>query len=103
MGGVYSVLVIHYMAEEDTKVEDESKLDTVIERLDRLAEVLGTRGIETAKNAGEVQDPMSIHVMDVMLRNHELVLNAALEEAKAKNIIQNALLARLVGEPVQQQ
>jgi len=78
------------MAEEQTLAE-------LTERLDRLAEVLGTRGIETAKNAGEVQDPMSVHVMNVMLNDYQLAYNQALADQQAKNIIQNAQLARLVG------
>jgi len=78
------------MAEEQTLAE-------LTERLDRLAEVLGTRGIETAKNAGEVQDPMSVHVMNVTLNDYQLAYNQALADQQAKNIIQNAQLARLVG------
>jgi len=76
---------------------DENEMGTVLERLDRLATVLAGGGVETAKNAGEVQDPMSVHVMNVMLTEHELAHNAALADAQAKNIIQNAQLARLVG------
>jgi hypothetical protein len=77
------------MAEEPT-------LGAVIERLDQLATVLGTKGIETAKNAGEVQDPMSVHVMNVMINEHALAYNQALADQQAKNIIQNAQLAGLV-------
>jgi hypothetical protein len=78
------------MAEEPTIAE-------LTERLDRLAEVLGTKGIETAKNAGEVQDPMSVHAMNVMLQQQTLAYNQALADQQAKNIIQNAQLAGLVG------
>ena len=76
---------------------DETELGVVIERLDRLAEVIGTKGIETAKNAGEVQDPMSVHVMNVLINDHQLAYNQALADQQAKNIIQNAMLARMTG------
>jgi hypothetical protein len=75
---------------------DETELGAVIERLDQLATVLGTKGIETAKNAGEVQDPMSVHVMNVMINEHTLAYNQSLADQQAKNIIQNAQLAGLV-------
>lgn len=77
--------------------EDENEMGTVLERLDRLATVLAGGGVETAKNAGEVQDPMSVHVMNVMITDHQLAYNQALADQQAKNIIQNAQLARLVG------
>ena len=75
---------------------DEPTTKDVIEHLDRLAEVLAGGGIETAKNAGEIQDPMSVHVMNTMLQQQSLSYNQALADQQAKNIIQNAQLARLV-------
>lgn len=81
----------------------ETELGVVIERLDRLAEVLGTKGIETAKNAGEVQDPMSVHVMNVMVNDYQLAYNQALADQQAKNIIQNAMLARMTGSGIPEQ
>ena len=74
----------------------ENELGDAIEKLDRLAEVLAGGSIETAKNAGEVQDPMSVHVMNVMINEHTLAYNQALADQQAKNIIQNAQLAKLV-------
>lgn len=74
----------------------EPTIAELTERLDRLGEVLGTKGIETAKNAGEVQDPMSVHVMSVLINNNQLAYNQALADQQAKNIIQNAQLAGLV-------
>lgn len=77
------------MAEEPTSTD-------VLDRLDRLADILAGGGVETAKNAGEVQDPMSVHVMNVMLQQQSLSYNSALADQQAKNIIQNAQLAGLV-------
>jgi len=81
-----------------TDMTDENEMGTVLERLDRLATVLAGGGVETAKNAGEVQDPMSVHAMNVMINEHTLAYNQALADQQAKNIIQNAQLAKLVGD-----
>jgi len=77
-------------------MSDEPTTTDVIERLDRLSDVLAGGGVETAKNAGEVQDPMSVHVMNVMINQQSLAYNQALADQQAKNIIQNAQLAKLV-------
>ena len=81
---------------------DETEQGDAIEKLDRLAEILAGGGVETAKNAGEVQDPMSVHAMNVMINEHTLAYNQALADQQAKNIIQNAQLAGLVASGTQE-
>lgn len=81
---------------------DETEIGNAIDRLDDLAKVLAGGGVETAKNAGEVQDPMSVHVMGVIIGNQQLAYNQALADQHAKNIIQNAQLAGLVASGTQE-